>query len=210
MYRIALFLLAFVIGPTLSEAHTPILVESTAEEVVAVIDTPNISRAFYGELTGAPHTFEIVSEEPFTLFTQILVPDIEEAEDVISGIIVRLPEKEGRVTEIARLQKSSVSWESEYEFFGGDTYRNGPMFERELEAGTYRIEVNTPINEGKYVLVIGKEEVREIGYIESIRRIAKVKEFFNKSQLMVVQSPFVFVPILVLFGIILFIRKKLT
>ncbi len=209
MYKFILLLAILFSTPVLIEAHTPVLVETTDDEVVAVVEIPEISRAYYGELMGAPHTFEVVSHKPFTLFTQILVPNIDGVEDAISGIIIKLPENEGNVTEVARLQKGGVAWESEYEFFGGDSYRKGPFFEDELEAGTYRIEVNTPVNEGKYVLVIGNKEVREIGYIESVRRIAKVKTFFNKSELMVVQSPFVYVPLIIFLVAGIVIRKKL-
>jgi hypothetical protein len=69
-------------------------------------------------------------------------------------------------------------------------------------AGTYRIEVSTPDNIGKYVLVTGfLEDQSEIGFFETMRRIAAVKEFFEKPSVAVLQSPFYFVPLLIVIGL---------
>lgn len=200
----------FVFAP-LASAHVPVLVEQESLRDILIIEDPDLSQAFYGEMDNFPHTFEIRSGKPFMLFTQILVPDIDSAKDNISGIIIKLPESRGRVEEITRLSLSSP-WPSEYEPFGGDSYRMGPSFERELGPGTYRIEVNTPDNVEKYVLVVGKREELTIGYFELVGRIAEVKAFFGKSKLRVVESPYVYVPLLVLLGIgyLLYRRRKIS
>jgi hypothetical protein len=179
-----------------ASAHVPVLIHPETVDAITMIEDPDLSQAFYGTMVGFPHTFEINATESFTLFTQILQPDIESSVHNISGIIIQVPEPGKRVKEITRLNAKDAGWESEFEFFGGDTYIHGPQFETELGPGTYRIEVHTPDNLDKYVLVVGKREEMTIGYIELIRRLAGVKEFFDKSQLMVVQSPFVYVPLL--------------
>lgn len=191
----------FFCSVSYADAHVPNLVPEQAQDGVITIDDPILSQAFYGELKGFPHTYEIHSTEPFTLFTQILVPDIDSSKNNISGIIIKLPEKSGRVTEITRMSEKEATWESTFEFFGGDSYREGATFTKDLEAGTYRIEMHTPDNLEKYVLVVGTREEMSIGYIETIKRLAGVKKFFNKSPLRVVESPLVYVPLLVVFSI---------
>ena len=112
----------------------------------------------------------------------------------VSGIIIKLPESGGRVTEVSALNGKDASWESDYEPFGGDSYLQGPQFEGELEAGTYHIEVHTPDNQEQYVLVVGRREEMTIGYAELFKRRMEVKRFFGKSPFLMVESPFVYVP----------------
>jgi hypothetical protein len=184
-----------------TSAHVPVLVEQDSLEDIHVIEDYNLSQAFYGELDNFPHTFEIRATEPFTLFTKILQPDIESSDGNVSGIIIKLPAERGRVEEVARLSEKGT-WPTEYEIFGGDSYRTGPSFERELGPGTYRIEVSTPDNIEKYVLVVGKREELTIGYFELVGRIAEVKAFFGKSKLRVVESVYVYVPILLVASVV--------
>jgi hypothetical protein len=196
-FFLSLLFLSFVV-PT-AEAHIPVLVEQSSLHDITPIESPEISHAYYGTLKDFPHTYEIVSKEPFSLFAEVLMPDIEESETVVSGIIIRTMGERGRVTEVARLLARDASWDSFYEPIGGDRYVRGASYKGELEAGTYRIEVTAPNNDQKYVLVVGeKEDFGDIGYFETLRRIAGVKAFFNKSRIMVIQSPLVYVPLLVL------------
>ena len=188
----------FFIHVSFVEAHVPNLVSQPTLNDVYIIEDPTLSQAFYGTLKDFPHTYEIRASEPFTLFTQILVPDIDESKNTLSGIIIKLPESKGRVTEISRLSAKDASWESEYEPFGGDSYRKGAFFQRDLEPGTYRIEVHTPNNLEQYVLVVGTREEMTIGYFEMLRRLVGVKVFFGKSPIRIVESPFVYVPLFVL------------
>lgn len=181
-----------------AEAHVPVMTPQEGQRDYTHIDEPEVSTAFYGELTGFPHTFVIDETDPFELYVHILVPDIEEATNNISGIIVK-EKPVGGVEEVARLHGEEASWESFFEWFSGDSYRSGPEYEAEAGSGVYRIEVSNPDNIGTYALVVGKEEdFSGIGYFETIRRIAKIKEFFGKSQFMVIQSPFVYVPLLII------------
>lgn len=190
----------FIMGAwtSVAEAHVPNLISPNSELEVITIADPELSQAFYGSLEGFPHTFEINSESPFLLKAEILVPDIDSSQNIFSGIIIKFPEEDGRVTEVARLHANSAEWESKYEPFGGDTYRHGPHYEEEVKAGKYRIEVHTPDNIGKYVLVVGKREEMGVGYFELLGRLIEVKRFFEKTPLLVVQSPYVYVPLIIL------------
>lgn len=193
--KILFFFLIFFSTAFSAEAHVPVLVSQDSLKDITRIEDPTLSQAFYGQLNGIPHTYEITATEPFHLFTQILVPDIDSSQNTISGIVIKLPEERGRVTEVSRLPSKDASWEPQYEPFGGDTYRQGPQFETELEPGKYRIEVHTPANTEKYVLVVGKREEMTLGYFELLGRLIAVKRFFEKSPIRIVESPFVYVPV---------------
>ena len=68
IWGVVLFLL-----PT-AWAHQPRLVGSETEVMVTL---PEISKAYYGELAGAPATYHIEAQNEFRLYVNILVPDIE-------------------------------------------------------------------------------------------------------------------------------------
>ncbi len=182
-----------------AEAHVPYLISQTSLHDITQIEDPHISKAYYGTLEGFPHTYEIISTEPFLLFAEILIPDIHESEPIVSGIVIREVGTSGRVSEVDRLLATESEWNSFYEPFGGDSYRRGASILKEVEAGIYRIEVTTPNNDEKYVLVVGKEEkFGEIGYFETLKRMIEVKAFFGKSKLRIVESPFVYIPLVIL------------
>jgi hypothetical protein len=191
-------------------AHVPNLVTQTSLKDITVIHDPELSQAFYGSMNGFPHTYEIRATEPFHLFTQVVLPDVSWNKNNVSGIIIK-EQKKGRVLEISRLHAKEATWESWYEPIGGDTYRKGPQFEGDLDPGVYRIEVNTPDNLEKYVLVVGTREEMTIGYFELLKRIFDIKHFFEKSSLHMLESPLVYGPILILFafvGILVYKRKR--
>lgn len=192
----------FLCAVSFASAHIPFLVEQPTLGDSTVITNPEVSQAFYGVLEGFPHTFEITTEESFDLFVQVLVPDIASSENIVSASIVKVTPGARRVEDIARLSFKDGEWNTFHEPFVNDTYREGPSIDRVMEAGTYKIEVKTATNKHKYVLVVGKqEELGGIGFFETIRRIAGVKVFFEKSQWRIVESPLVYVPLVVLFSL---------
>jgi len=194
------------------EAHVPSVITQESLHDITEISNPEISKAYYGALDGFPQTYAIKSSEPFNLFVEILIPDHEESTPIVSGIIIREVGKSGRVSEVARLLASDATWESFYEPWGGDRYRRGASFEKEVEAGTYRIEVTTPNNDEKYVLIVGKEEkFGELGYFETLERLMQVKVFLGKSKLRIIESPFAYVPLmLLLIGVVIWRYRKRT
>ena len=189
-----------------AEASVPHVVVPKSETDMVVVEDIDLQQTFHGALEDFPHTYEISSGEPFVLKAEVLVPDIDSSQNIFSGIIIKLPEKSGRVTEIDRMLAEEGVWESRFNSLSGDTYRHGPSFEEEVEKGTYRIQIYTPDNIGKYALTIGSREDKNIGYFALLGRLIDVKRFFEKSPLMVVQSPLVYVPLLIL-GILVVVYR---
>jgi hypothetical protein len=181
-------------------AYVPeVVIQKSLLDVVTIDDT-SLAQTFFGDLDDFPHTYQIVATEPFHLSVHIRVPDIESSTNNLSGIIIKEPEGKGRVQEIARLYAKDGLWESSREWWSGDSYRNGPSFEKDLGPGTYRIEVHTPDNHEKYILTVGSKKELALGYFETVKRMVEVKKFFEKSPIWIIESPLVFVP-LSIFGI---------
>lgn len=206
----ALLLFAFCIGTvSFAEAHVPNLVEIPGQSDVYLIEDPILSQAFYGVLDDFPHTYKIQKSEPFTLSLQILQPDISSSNNNVSAIVVKLPKERGRVEEIIRLEAKDATWETFYEPFGGDMYRRGSSFTQDLEAGSYIVEVHTPDNREKYVLVVGSKEEMSIGYFETLKRLVAVKKFFDKSPVRIVESPYAYIPLLAILAVSIGIRRRM-
>lgn len=155
-------------------AHQPRLV---GNETNILVDQPEISKAYYGSLSGKPATYRIESTEPFRLYVNILVPDIQGVDKDFSVKIL----KQGEVISI--LGGGGFDWKQFYEPFAGDHYFRGSEYVQEQVAGTYEIEVYSPDNLGKYVLAIGDREAFPLG--ELVRTYAVLprlkSEFFGKS-----------------------------
>lgn len=197
------------------EAHIPVMVDPASVRDVYAINDPTLSQAFYGNLSGFPHTYEVRVRDATVLRVEVLIPEIVSAVEEVNGIVIRETGMKGRVEEVARLLARDASWEQFFEPWGGDWYRRGSSFETTIEAGVYRIEVSTPDNYAPYVLVVGTEE-RDggLGYIALVERIAQVKAFYGKSAFAVLESRFVYLPlvfiicIVLLCGGIVLYRKK--
>lgn len=208
MYKFLFFLI--LVFPVALFAHKPFVVEFAAYKDIYPVSEPEVSQAFYGNLTGFPHRYEFTLNENQPVFMQVLVPDIEGVENNRSGVLVRKKD-DGTVTIVGRMNASDASWETVYEPFGGDSYRDGATYESELPAGDYLVEISTAENLGKYVFVIGElEDFSDLGYFGTLGRIYEVKRFFDKPPIAVFQSPFYYVPfgILVLIGVGTYLYRR--
>ncbi len=172
-------------------------------EVVTIVGDPNVQQSILGDLSGSPEMFEIVSDVPFVLSAEIraigdgaLLPDF-------SGIVIRQKELRG-VEEVSRLLATDADWSLITEPATGLPYRAGPFYSEEVPAGTYRIEVSTPENIGKYILVIGSSK-SSVGYFASFASVKAVYAFYNRSSFSMFSSPYVHYPIGILLLLVLLV-----
>jgi hypothetical protein len=178
-YKIILgsFILAglFLAGSVL--AHNPRIVEPGG---IVLVQNPEISQAFYGELKGFYQDFKINSDKPFNLYVNILAPDLPMVKTNMSIEVFRL---EPSTTSLAVLDGANFQWEQFYEPFGGDNYFKGPEFNQSVPAGKYLIRVFNSNYQGKYSLAIGENESftpKEI--FKTIILLPQLKkDFFDKS-----------------------------
>lgn len=175
-----MFLLS-VLLPIGAQAHQPRLVTGIPVTVVQ----PEISKAYYGTLSGAPHTFRIAAPESFHLYVNILVPDLVGQKKDVSAVIL----KNGQL--IAELDGTNFSWEKFFEPFGYDTYWKGPEYSATVDAGEYTIQVSSANQDSQYALAIGEAEAfnfQEIAHAYTV--IPKLKrDFFHESPANFLFSP---------------------
>ncbi len=134
-------------------AHQPRLevgVNSSLSNPI-VVQNPEISQAFYGNLKGQPDYYKITSNKTFELFVNILVPQSPGiSNDFMSA---QVTDSSGKT--LALLGGNNSDWSPMFEEFGGDYYLQGPTFDQNVSAGTYYIKVFNANNNGKYSLAIG-------------------------------------------------------
>ena len=132
-------------------AHQPVIVYLQNNNIN--ITNPEISRAFYDELKGAPKDYIISSDKDFELYINLLVPDPANRDTRYSADI--FDENENK---IYSLDGNSVVWQEYYEEFGRDYYLKGPELSQQVVAGKYKIKIYSQDNLGKYVLAVGQKE----------------------------------------------------
>ena len=78
----------FALLPSLVFAHQPRVVINRE----TVVPNPEVSKAYYGKLTGEPDVYVIKASEPFDFYVNVLVPDIAgQKKDVSAVVINKMP-----------------------------------------------------------------------------------------------------------------------
>ena len=179
--KFILILIVFLLFIDILSAHQPRLVYNleNSQNNPIMVQEPEISKAYYGELNGQPDYYMIKSEEKFNLYLSILSPDLEDSKTDFEVEVIL----DNNLFFV--LNGSQEDWEVFHEEFAGDSYLDGPEIEKIVEPGIYYIKVSNPSNTGKYSLAVGKIEsfpFKEI--VKTFIVLPKLKkDFFEKSPL---------------------------
>jgi len=181
--KFSVFLVALIIlTPGIVSAHQPRIVEGRQTVVV----DPEVSKAYYGKLSGTPDTFTIQSSTPFNLYLNILVPDNEGQKKDVSATVT----KDGEPFTV--LDGNQFEWKALFEPFGYDNYFAGPEYKANVEAGTYVVTVSSPQNDSKYSLAVG--EIENFNFKETLNAVTLIPQlktsFFDESPVNFILSPF--------------------
>ena len=161
MLRIFLFIIVFSFN---LEAHQPKLIYNspTKEDPFIIID-PEISKAFYGKLSGTPHYYKIESNKQFLFYSGILSPKVN---NNYTWLSIDVYNDENKL--LFKADGKTFDWEPWYEPYARDYYWKGPEIgvdtNREfktsfkIDAGTYYIKVFNDDNRGNYSLAVGEAE----------------------------------------------------
>ncbi len=193
--------------PFVAFAHQPRIVDNGA---LVLIEQPEVSKVFYGQLNGKPQLFQITSAEPFTFYMNILVPDVAGAKKDVSVVFIDVAHPE---TPFAILNGLEGPWTPFFEPFSGDNYFKGPEFRSVIPAGTYQIGVGSTKNDSAYSLAVGESESFGLSDIfDAYRTIPEIKvTFFHKPAYTAFLTPFLAGPVILLiiaFGAVLFYVRK--
>jgi len=176
------FLLPVLLLPTVTSAHQPRITTDNP----TIVTSPEVSKAYYGTLSGEPAVYTITSDKAFALYVGVLVPDIDGQKKDVSAVIL----KDGK--ELIVLESMGFEWKKFFEPFGHDTYWQGPEYKAEAEAGTYEIIVWSSNNDSKYSLAIG--EIEAFDFKETVNALTLIpqlkKDFFDTSPIDFILSPF--------------------
>jgi hypothetical protein len=199
-----LLLLALLFVPAFSLAYNPTLNTTTIPYEVMTISGQVGERAEYlGELTGYPQMYEftIGKEEELTL---TIVQKDTEVPLKLSLIAVKENTHNAGVSEVGRLGYSEVAWNKRRDSTLAITLLEAQEFVRPLTAGTYRVEVSTPDNFGKYMLVVGKETV-DSGYFKLLGDVRTIQSFFGMPFLAIILSSAFYANMLKFIVIVIFL-----
>lgn len=171
-------------------AHQPQVVNEASSITVT---QPEISKAYYAQLTGQPAHYRFTVDTEFALYVNVLIPDIPGVTEDYTVTINR----DGNV--VATLSPGTEPWKAFDEPFGHDVYRMGPEYRATGPAGQYDIVVTSPDNQGKYVLAIGEAESFPLSEIvRTMKELVGVKRYFGKSAWAAFESPFIYGPAIAL------------
>lgn len=149
---VGILVIVIIFSVSLGFAHQPRLASYiNSMDNPILVQNPEVSQAFYGQLEGNPAYYLVRSNSSFQLYINILVPDNPGAQ----LMSVEISNSSGR--SLAKLD-ANTKWEPYFEKFGGDGYLKGPEFNQTMPAGDYYIKVFNAQNQGKYSLAIGDIE----------------------------------------------------
>ena len=173
-------------------AHQPVLIDSEATEVVE----PEISKAYFGRLSGAPHTYRIASEVEFNLYVGILVPEDGSPKKDVTAKIYAGTEL------ITTLGGVGAEWVTFYEPFGQNTYWDGGEYRTRAPAGVYSITISSPENQSKYSLAVGEIEFFDLeDRANALVVLPEIqREFFGSSPVEMVGTRFGIFNLVVILG----------
>ena len=147
-------------------AHQPKLINySPSIQNPHKVEFPEISKAYYSNLTGKPHYYQIQSDKEFLFYSGILSPKVDDSYKWLSIDVL-----DGNNNIVYQANGSNFNWEPWYEPYARDWYWKGPeiganvnldtgfKISFRMEAGTYLIKVYNNDNQGHYSLAVGEAE----------------------------------------------------
>ena len=178
---ILFFFSTLISWPLAALAHQPRIVETEKINITK----PEISKAYYGKLSGKPHTYTISTSSAIDLYVNVLVPFIEGPR---KNVVVKIF-KDGQPLE--SLNPGENDWKKFFEPFGQSMYWQGPEFKIRAEAGKYKIIVQSREKRIRYVLATG--EIEAFDGTESLNAILLIpklkKNFFEEPPISFIFSP---------------------
>lgn len=179
-------------------AYNPVIAEpGRAYEVISIETAPVAKQEFLGTLEEFPEMYEFTTSEVMTLRAQVWQRYQEEPLS-LSFIAVRQDDRGGSVTEVARVKQDPADWTVVSDGVLGMKFRQSAVMERQIEPGTYRVEVSTPVNQGDYLLVLGTEDT-SVNYFSMLGNIWVTQQHFGHWPFRMLLSSYVYYPIGILF-----------
>lgn len=153
---------------------------------------------YLGQLRDNPIMYELSLATTTTLNFTLTQPAGNDPDPLALLIVRALPT--GRVELVSRVVAGEEGWNLKPDRYLGMSWWTLPTHPETLPAGSYRIEISSPINQEKFRLVVG-EDGGWAGYVGTWRRISAINDFYDRSKAMWFDSWFVLGHILAAFGL---------
>jgi len=187
-----ILLFLWLVIPASVAAYRVTVYEETLPYQVLSVTNPTESQFIVGELDGYPEMIEFEFSEASPLVVSLYaLPD--NSAPLFSGIAVSVLVPRG-VAEVTRLKATDAAWELVTEPLSRLSFKAGPTMNETVASGTYRVEVSTPENYGKYLLLLGTA-ASEAPYLERWRAVNALYEFAGVSKFGLLWSPLVYYPV---------------
>lgn len=163
---------------------------------------------YLGELVGDPQMYEFTITATTTL--KLRLAQLETEPPIpFSLITVRKNDKNDGVSEVGRLLAKDIVQELVVDRVLGLTLLTSQAYEAKIGPGIYRVEVSTPENFGRYMLMVG-DVPEEVGYFKTVSDVRTIQSFFGKPIFALFKSSYVHYPlgIIVLLGLFFVTWKK--
>jgi hypothetical protein len=167
---------------------------SVPYEVIMIETTMTESQLHLGELDNFPIMYEFVVTEETNFQASLAQPaQGTETANPLTLMLVRKDDRGGGVSEVSRLIPDSSTWSTIKDASLGVTLLEGGGLNEELAPGTYRLEVSTPDNFGKYLLSLGPQDSG--GYFATLSEAWQVQQFLGYSPIKILTSSLVYYPL---------------
>lgn len=187
-----------------AQAYTAITHEANAPyEVRSIEESLTVEQWYLGELTQFPEMYEIGLIATTSLPISLKIPATEDVTQMRPTLLIVRDVDPRGVEEVMRVPFEATGWIKETDIRSGLAYFASPPLTVELAAGVYRIEVSSPNNLGKYMLVMGSDVTRPSWGV-SFATVRSLYDFYGVSKMLMVRSPVLYYPlgIIVVLGLL--------
>lgn len=187
---------AALLLPLYVGAFAPEVVDLGQPYQVIPVDVSDEQPADYlGSLQGYPEMYEMTVEATTTLRVE-LAQRFGAAPVPFALIAVEALGRDQGVKEVARLRPVAEDWTPFKSSALGFTLLEAPVLEATVGAGTYRVEVSTPDNAGRYLLTINTDSTEDTsGYFTTLGGIYTTQQHFGYSFFRMLMSSYVYYPL---------------
>ncbi len=206
LYLTLLFLMPLVLANVALAYNTSLNQPSEPYEVFFVETNIQEESEYLGELDGSPHMYEFRIEDGAKL-TLTLFQSLGNESTPFSLIIVRENDNKKGVKEVGRLKGKDTNWSMYKDKVLGVKLSQSESFVTDIGAGVYRVEVSTPDNFGKYMLVVGEEPYSD-GYFATLGDVRMIQKFFGHSIFSMLRSSYIYYPLGIILLIILISQTR--
>lgn len=169
-------------------------------ESMILTEDLNTNIQYLGALQGDPHVYEFVVASTTDLNLKLIQPTASDENLIpLSLIVVEEKNERGDVLEIGRLNHKNMQWQSVRHSILGMRLSHSRSFVATLDPGVYKVEISTPNNQGRYMLLIGENLTTDASYFSDLIHVRVIQDFFGLSFFAMLKSSYVHYPL----GIIL-------